>query len=351
MAKNRTIALALVSTLAAPALAQVERPPIPPIGGQQRAEQRRLFDRVIGVFGDKAILESSIRSELIAQVKGFESENRRLTADEIAHMRRSILSQKLREEALAQGARTMPGNSREKVDQIVNHYLDDNTRQEVERAGSLNQLTQELGVLGKTLESVNEARRTELLGVIARQENLRRKWRDRFALAVTPNEIRAYYLEHIEQFAEPASADLEVIAVPAAGGKEASLAAAKKAAEMWRETHKTVSEVAEQVGGVALDLRRKVTSAKADPRPAEIKAFATSAGDGEVSEPILRGNAYWVLRVASRRSGRKDAFEDPDVQAWILNKLVTARINAESENLILKNSQKFRKISTRGGRR
>ena len=42
---------------------------------------------------------------------------------------------------------------------------------------------------------------------------------------------------------------------------------------------------------------------------------------GDVSEPIPRGNALWILRVAARREGLDQAFSDPGVQAHILEQL------------------------------
>jgi parvulin-like peptidyl-prolyl isomerase len=323
---------------------------LPPLVERRAPDQRRLFDRVIGIFGDKAILESSIRAELDAQVRGLLGANRNPTQDEIEQMRRAILRQKLQDEALAQGARTLPGTSREQVDQIVAAYLDDYLREEEERAGSINKLTQELGILGKTLESVSEERRTEVMAQITMRQNLQRRWRDQFALAVTPTEMKRYYEEHREEFVEAASADLEVVAIPVGGDPEGAEQRARQAAAAWREgsPSRAAGELAEAFGGVALDPRRGVRNAEDDANAPPIKEFAGSAAVGEVSAPIRRGNSWWILRVVDRSAGRDDPFSSPQVQSYILDRLVRQRINEESNRLILKSRDKFRPIPARG---
>ena len=345
MAQTKTIAIALTALLAPGVLAQ---------GGERLRidsaaprSNRKVIDRVMGVFGDKAILESDIQRELAARISGMELEGEQLSPERILSIKQEILVQKLRDEALAQSARSMKGNSRERVDQIVESYLEDRTRQEVEKAGSLNKLTEELGLLGRTMDSVNEARRTELLADLAMQENLRRKWRDGFALAVTPTQVRRFYDENLEQFVPEESADIEVIALRVGADPNAAMVTASEAAQAWR-SGKSTDAVASQAGGIVLDVRRGVRNVEDDSNPVEIKEFAASADETEVSDPIPRGNSLWILRVLARTPGRHEQFGDPQVQAYIVDRLVRDKINRENQRLILKNGQKFRPIPARG---
>jgi hypothetical protein len=339
-------AIAAAATVLAVAPAQVSPSASVPKGVTQPPEPRgRLVDRVIGVYGERVIMESSIRSELEARIAGIRGANRPApTPEEIESLKRGILGERLRQLALAQDTLNLQSTTREKVETIVKRYLDEETQQEVERAGSFNRFSQDLGVLGRSLDSVNEERRTEMLAQIAVSENMRRRWQDRFALAVTPREMKEYYEAHRDVFVREPTADLEIIALPAGADVEAARAKAQQAAAAWREAARPTNDVAAEFGAIVLDPQLDVRNTPNDPRAQAIKEFAGRAADGDVSEPIERASHFWILRVAARHDGIERAFSDPSVQADILEKLVEQKLNAENDRLILKNQQKFRSI-------
>lgn len=350
MAKKTTIALTTCTALATAILAATAAAQPDQLRRSDESsppEQRRLIDGVVGIFGDKAILESSIRSELLAQIEGERNAGRNPSKEEVTRMRNDILRNLLKDEALAQGARTMRGTSRQQVDQMVDQHVQEFRREEEERAGSVNQLTEELGILGQTWESLAEERRTDVMASLARTENLRRRYQDSFALAVTPAEMRTYYQTNTSLFVQERSCDLDVIAFSGAGA--AVLEAARQAAASWRSNPRPTKEVAAEFGGIALDPQLGVRAASNDPRAPALKEFAAEAKqEGQVSEPITFGNSLRLLRVAKLNPGRHDSFDDPRVQAYIQRVLVEARIEADNNKLILTEGEKVRIIRPQG---
>lgn len=347
MSKTATLSMiapaALVAALvAAPAAAQTQGQQRPSLADPPAPEKRRLFDAVIGVFGDKAILDSTIRSELQAQIEGYKSAGKKLTAAEILRLQNNILLKIFEEEALAQGARTMRGTSREQVDQLVDHYVEEFRREEEERAGSVDQLTENLGILGQTWESAAEEKRREVMAELARSENLRRRYQDSYALAVTPAEMRVYYKANIHEFVQPAAADLEVVAI--LGIDSEAQAKAQQAAADWRARVRPAEEVAAEFGGLALEPRLGVRATPDDPNAPMLKQFAATAKEGDVSEPIARGNALWIVRATRVHAGRHDTFDDPKVQAYVQRRLVLARLAADGQKLIQQERDKLREI-------
>lgn len=346
MAKAKTLALISVAlgTLATAAAAQ---PTSLQRASAQDAPKTRRIDGVLGILKDTAILESSISSELRAQVEGARNAGRQVTKAMQDRWRHEILEDRLNAEALAQGARTMPGATREQVERVVDQKMEEFVRQEELKAGGVSQLTQQLGFIGRTLESIETDHRTRLMGELAHQHYLSRRYQDSWALAVTPTEMRRFYRENRAQFVSEASADLEIVAIPGGSNAEEALAKAHQLSESWRTTAQPAAGIAGEFSGVALDPRRRVRDTDDDHHAAEIKAFAASAKQGDVSEPIQRGSSYWVLRATAVYAARRGLFEDPKIQSLIQRQLALDLINQDRAELIRAQRKKVRYVTTR----
>lgn len=346
MAQVQATLVALLAT--ASLCAQEVQQRLPPLVQQQPAPgSRRSFDRVIGVFGDEAILNSMVRVELNSRLSGMANSGRDLSPQELAAVRSRILFAMLEDRALAHSAANLPGSTPEKVDQIVNHLLEDRQRQEEQRAGSLNRLTEELGIIGQTWSSFREAEETRLRAELAQQQSLQLRYRDRFALMVTPQEVRRFFDENPEMFARVAQADVEIVTLEIGADPQASLAVAQALAKAWRAEPHAAVEMAAAYGGTAMAPRENVRDIETDANVPELKSFAANNPEGAVSEPIRRGSRWWVLRIAARTEGRDDSFDDPAVQAFILGLLVEQKIQAVNQRLIRKGQDKFRAVPWR----
>ncbi|MEM7201227.1 MAG: peptidyl-prolyl cis-trans isomerase [Planctomycetota bacterium] len=318
-----------------------------PVGPPAPQRPGVLYDRVLGFLGDDVILESNLRAELQAQITAAENEGRTPTRAEIEAWRRGAQARIIREQALVQAAKTLPGTTREAVDRMVDSVMQDFQREQVERAGSWNKLTEELGILGKTWDTIREERRTNTLAALAEQTSLLGKYRDRVALMVTPRDMRRFYDENLEQFVEQESADIEIVAIPSSSADAAARAAA--AAEAWRVPGATAESIADRFGGVALEPRRRVRDDEGDPNRPEIRAFAGQSQEGEVSPPTAMGRTFWLLRCVQRREARHDTFDDPQVQAWIVEQLTNRETQRLRVRLYMKSQDRhqFRPIGRR----
>ncbi len=316
-----------------------------PIGPAPPApKQRVLLDRVLGVIGDKAILESSIRGEIESRIAGYRASHQGADPprEEVERLQRDLLLSLNQTEAMAQAARTMRGTTPQNVDRLFEEISEEFQRERVERAGSLNKYQQELGLLGKTWDSVREEKRTETLVLLAEQQNLANRYRDQLALMVSPQEMLRYYRENVGLFVDVASADLEVMAFSTAGDAQAASARAQEAAAVWRAEALSAQELAARFGARVLEPQTGVRNDDDDPRAPEIKAFAGAAQEGDVSAPLPRGDYLWILRCVRRRDARHDRFEDPEVRARLLDMLAAARRHQLRIELLLKSEKTHR---------
>ncbi len=310
----------------------------------QRRPRRLLIDGVLGTIGDKAILQSSVSVELDAWIEGYTNKNGHPPSPQEWRARYiAILKKVENDEALAQAARSLPGTTRDRIDSIVDQWLAEEAREEEARAGSINKLRDKLGLLGQTFEGQQEERRTQRLGQLAVQQSLQARWRDQFALAVTPAEMRQYYDENIDKFIAEPSADLAVIVVRTGNDPAGALATAEKLAAAWRAAPTaTAPDVARQFpGALALDPRTGVRNHPDDHNKPAIKQFAGDGKVGAVSAPIAMQGTIWILKVLRRIDGRNDRFDDPAVQARIQQILVNLRLEAEHNRLIIKSRKRF----------
>ena len=247
-----------------------------------------------------------------------------------------------RAEALAQGAKTMSGMTPDQRDTVLDQHMEDYRRRKVERAGSINKLTEELGVLGQTWDSLRSERETELMAELVRQRDFSVRFRDRRALMVTPKQMKRYYDTHRDEFIEQPSADLAVVVVLGGTDPQTALQRAEEAAEAWRATADlAAADLTAKWGAVALDDRLGVKDSESDQNAPPIRAFAGKAPQGEVSEPVRMGRDYWLLKVLRRREGRDDSFDDASVQAGIQRALADHQQLLRHNNLILKSQKMF----------
>lgn len=300
--------------------------------------QRVLFDRVVGIVGNKVILESAIQRELGARVAGYRAAgNERLPIDLVLRWRREILRNRARAEFLAQGARTLPSSTRERMEAFEQQYLEQYEQDQIRKHGSFGKFVEELGVLGETWQSVREEEQTRFLAWIAQQQALSRRARDRRALLVTPMEMLAWYRAHEDHYRRPASADVEVLTV--ADGPDA-LERAGRIARAWR-AGRPRAELEQEFGATTLDPFLGVRDDPADPRAKRIKKFAARAREGEISEPERVGRSWWILRLAKRHPEQVRPFSDPDVQEEILRILATEKENELKMRFAMRSKQRL----------
>jgi hypothetical protein len=310
MAVRQQCARAL--TLAAVAAALCAQPARP-------AKGPRLFDAVVAVVGDRPILYSSIEREFQSLVSSAVRQGEQLTPQIERAIRSNILN-KLEEEArLAQASKLMNTGVRDQIDTIVEESLKDYEAREVRRAGGYDSFMQELGLVGKTLDSVIEDQRTRIQAELAQQQIMSRRIRDQAALLVTPREIRTFFDDNPEQFSRPRSADLAVLALrvedPATARTDA-----ERVAQAWRAPGKTAEQVRAELAELPLSVlpgEAGVTDSPKDARRDWIKRFAASAAPDEVSAPQPLGGALWILKAVRIEDARQDSFDDPSVQTRI----------------------------------
>ena len=104
-------------------------------------------------------------------------------------------------------------------------------------------------------------------------------------------------------------------------------------------------ELAEKLPALGLTARDPIIGirdSEEDNHRAELKAFAAGAQPGQASEPIAIGKSYWILKAIRRRSGRNDTFDQPGVQAEILNRLVNRKQEELQNRLVRKNVRIFK---------
>lgn len=338
------IAALLVALMPAALAAQAAADDVPPAANEPGASQPRLFDRTLALIGDRAVLESSIRSELRAREEAWTGP---VTPEQRTQWQNEIVGEIYREETLQQSAKTLPGTTQERIDRVFQEYMRDFKQQQVEKWGSVNSLTRKLGIAGTTWESVQEEQRARFMSQVAEQNAIQARFRDQFALMVTPKEMLRFYNEHLDEFVQPPSADLAVLAFPVGHDPQATLAQAKEAAAAWRETGGDGSAIRDRYdGSILLQPRKGVRDVPGDDNAAPIKAFAAKATEGEVSDPIPINGYLWLLRVSHRNPGLDASFDDAEVQSKIQLFLVKEKLDKVRERLILQSQQTFQLVRT-----
>ncbi|MCC6672834.1 MAG: peptidyl-prolyl cis-trans isomerase [Planctomycetes bacterium] len=300
---------------------------------------RRFFDGVVAMINDRAILESSIRREVVAEYENLNLQQKGPPPQDLENTRRRVLRRAAQDEILAQTAKTSTAN-REQLEEYVERQVREFRDQEVQRYGSFNQYTRELGLLGSSWESVAEERRNEVLRQLSLADAFA-PLRGQAPLLVTPKELRRYFETHRAEFEREASADVGAVIFPFGGDAQAARRRATEAVRLWREKPLDSEELARQTGGIARPDRKAVRNVPEDSNAAFLKAFAAQAQAGEVSEPLEQGGTVWVLRILARNGEVRQAFADPKVQERILERLMQDRYREREAKLILRNQNKL----------
>ena len=304
---------------------------------QPSGPERRFFDGVSAMIGDRAVLWSTIRDEVDARVQGIVGAGRKVAPSDVDEFRSEALRSQMFGEVLAQSARTStsltPEELKELVQRELQHFLDD----EVIKHGSFNQYMRDLSAIGKTWVSVAEEHENELLQQLSLQD-LYQRTRLQVSLLVTPREMKRYYDENKSKWIGAGSADVQRVTFASSAQDDSAQKQAAQAAAAWRaDPKKTSSQVAAEFAGTALPDRKGVRNEAADSNAPFVKAFAAKAAVGEVSEPIAFGGAFWVLRIEAKTQQRNQAFGDPAVQREIVARLATQRQGEQRLRLIMRN--------------
>ena len=298
---------------------------------------RRYFDGVVAMIGDRAVLASTIKARVNAQIDGAYGAGRKVAPSDVEEFAREALQFQMHGEILAQSARTSTAISPEELKEIVQKEQQRFLDEEVSKAGSLNQYMRDLAAVGKTWETVAQEHENELLQNISVQDIYART-RQQFSLLVTPREMKRYYDGKRNDYVQLAAADVErVIFSGEEAGKSAQVRA-QAAALAWRAAPQLDAEaLARSFSGTALPTRKGVRDEANDANAPFIRTFAATATAGSVSEPIGVAQTFWVLRIAAKTAAKNQGFGEPAVQRGIVNQLVREKQVDQERQLVLRN--------------
>ena len=256
------------------------------------------------------ILQSTIERELRATFG-----NEQVDRVTVERARAEIIRAIAREELWIQIGKVIGREDPERFEQQIRGLVDQYMREEEDRYGSYTRMIEELRELDTSWQSIAAQKRREILGQSARQHAISQRYRQGFNLLVTPREMLDYFEGHAAEFEAQDSADVEARTFPKGEPDAAERAAA--AAIAWREQGESAAAIGTAHGGRPLSPMRGVEQSESDPRASFVKGFAAGAAAGEVSEPIDRGAAFFVLRLAAKHVREARRFDDPQVQTAI----------------------------------
>lgn len=298
------------------------------------APGRRSFDAVIGVIGDRVILQSTIDAELRARTQG-----RTLDDLERKRLENDALREIAREEIWVQYGKVLGQQAPEAFEEIIERETEKKVDELVALYGSFAKTNEELEAIGTSLPEMRESYRKELLRDIAHNEAVVKRIRNQIPLLVTPHEMREYYDSHAADFAARTEADIAWVSFPARDEEHA--ARVVQAAAAWRSDGSTAEDLAERFGGVAMPTAERVRPVAEDPRAEFLRAFARDGQEGDVSEPLrIRGN-YFLLRIARKLDQPERGFDDPTVQQEIRRILSDRSYEDLNMRVMMRNSQKL----------
>jgi len=335
------IATALTLTTVAPAQTRQGKAPGIPARStdqQQNRNPRRFFDGVIGIVGNRVILESEVLKELAGEVESRKNKGQMVSEADTQKIRRDILQAKSQQAILAESAKTLHGATRQQVEGAFENYMKVYEQNQIKKFGSGIRYAEQMKVLGITPESVRDEERSRFMAQLAEQQNLQRRAQDQFALLVTPIAMLEFYKEHRESFSRAASADIEVMTVSLRDDSEAAAEKATSAAKSWR-AGKTTAQIEKEFDTSLLD---KFSNVNSDSEHAPfIREFASNHEEGAVSEPQPRGSSLWLLKIVTKTPAVELSFMDQKVQHYILEQLIMQRIGELRQRLFLRTQNNF----------
>lgn len=331
--------------------AQESPPPFPrrPAPPSPAGPPLHLFEGVVLVVGDRLILNSEIERELATRRQNAANEGKTISPEDEVKIRQSIVLKLAQEAGMAQASKLLAPDIRNRIDASVEEMLKEYEAEEVKRAGGYDQFINELGELGKSLDSVIDERRTRMRAAYAEQQIMSNRLRNEGALLVTPAEMRRFYDEHIAEFTRERSVDLAVLALRVTD-REAAAAQIEKVAEAWRQPGKTAAAVVAEFPDLPLSdlgVETAVTGAASDARRAWLKDFAASAVADQVSAPQAVGSALWVVKAVKLQDASRQPFESQQVQTVIHNYLERTRLEAFRMRLLQRNQRSIQQVAPR----
>ena len=346
LSRARAAATVAVLVLAsAPAQQQPPSPVLPKVA-QPTAKgsgKARVFDEVIGIIGDRVILQSAIDRELEDRFV-----DRKMTAQERELEKRRIMFAIARDEVWVQYGKVLGQQAPDAFEEAVQHHIDAYMQEEQNRYGSFTRMTEELESIGSSYQSVQESYRNKLLSDIARNQALGNRVRDKIPLLVTPREMLRYFKKNRRMFEASSVADIAWVSFPTRDDPEGTVARAQEAAEAWRrppaagEVELDERDLAQRFNGIPLPPSVEIRpDDPEDSRADFLKTFAAEQPEGTVSDPILRGTNYLVLKLVLKVDRAERKFTDPLVQSEIRNLLADQKMQVLHGRILVRNSQKL----------
>lgn len=223
----------------------------------------------------------------------------------------------LRAAVQSQSAWSIRGSTPDRIQKILEKEMERRTKKQIQGAGSLNKMRQDMGLLSTSAYIRERREREDILLKLAEQDMMFRL-RDRLALMITPSMLRKHYARRRPEMQSTGSVDLELVIVDgAAPGADQK---AKEAVKLWTGSLLTGKEVAAKVGGVALAQKT------GDPLQPFLVEFMKKPA-GSVSPPIRKGTKLYVLKVVNRSAGNEFRWEDPAVQNFLRDELTRIELD------------------------
>ena len=273
--------------------------------------QRQLFDKVIGIIGDRVILASTIDEEL----RAIEESGTPMNDRERQDRGWNILMRIAREEIWVQYANIIGGENPEEFKQYIDRLVARRMTEAEQSYGSFTRFNEELGNIGESFGEIESEFRNQVLSSIGRSSALGQP-SQRSPLMVTPKAMRRYFDENPENFSIQGEAEFAWMTFSSDDdAKVSELMAA--AAMAWAKEEADPEQIAGQFGGRFRGMDQ-VRDDPDDHHAEPIKSFVLAARLGEVSQPIRLGRSYRLLKVTARTHAEEETFADPKVQARIL---------------------------------
>lgn len=302
--------LLLASSLAFPLTAQEQKPPVGPVAPAADTPLR-LYDFVVAMVGDKAILASEISDVWRARVQS----SRETEAPTRLHLLwYETVEMFVGRDMQAQSARLM-GRSPDEVEAQVERLVQDELRKTAEDEGGLNEYVRKLGVIGGSMNTVAEEARTRILYSMAHYQGILRELQDQFALLATPKEMHARFLEDPKRFDRPGHARVAARRVQVQADAAAAMAEAKRIAAEWTALPRPLTADTMTAGGAQI-----LEVSFLDPASMLID-FASTGQVGDVMEPRADGPFLWVLAIVEKTPSRPGRFEDQEVQIQLRDEI------------------------------
>jgi hypothetical protein len=292
----------------------------------QQPQQRNIvvIDEVVSTVNDAAILASTVERTAGGAIRARELElGRSLTEAETLKERLKVLAKLIDEHSMAQATKTLGVLPPGRVEEVVQERLKQATREQVRQLGSELRFTQELKAQGQSWPSWERDQRLKIMSELAEGIAVWGRLQYQQNLFITPRMMREFYHKNRLQFVHGFLSTVARIGFFVEGDREAVLAGARKAAELWRTESLTSTEMTARFPAARAqpDLIDIGPDTPPDRVPQYVLDFAANQA-GTVSDPVAVGeNSVFVMKVLDHHEATNASFEDPQVQAAIRHAL------------------------------